>query len=82
MPERKRGRRRSDPNGFLVLTQFPFGGFHVVWCKTDSGAEVSRRNAAWCASEVHVIPVSDLLHWRKSGLDELEALYRSELKAR
>ncbi len=74
---KKRSRRpASDPNGFLVLVQYSFGGFHAQWCKSDSGAEISKRNSAFPGSgcEVFIIPVSDLLAWRKSGLDELEAL--------
>ena len=77
-PGKKERRRRpaSDPNGFIVLTQYPFGGFHAQWCISDSGAELSRRNSNYGGTEAHVIPVSDLLAWRKSGLDELEAMVK------
>ncbi|MGA7234112.1 MAG: hypothetical protein WBY44_00430 [Bryobacteraceae bacterium] len=79
---RKKSYRRpaSDPKGFLGLTQYPWGEFHTQWCKSDSGAEISKRNSAGnhafpgSGCEVFIIPVSDLLAWRKSGLDELEAL--------
>lgn len=68
-------RPRSDPNGFLVLTECGRGEFHVVWCKTDSGAEISKRNAHGLG-KCHIIPVSDLLSWRQSGADELEAMFK------
>ena len=67
---------RSDPIGFVVLTRFPFGGFHVAWCRSDSGAEISKRNSVGTGCECHIIPVSDLLAWHKSGVDELEAMLK------
>jgi len=77
LPTKKKSRERprSDPNGFLVLTQYSFG-FGVVWCKTDSGAEISKRNSSGDGKQCHIIPVSDLLAWCKSGTDELEAIFR------
>ena len=79
IPSIKKRRRRaaSDPNGFIVLTHFGFGGFHAVWCKSDSGSQQSKKNSEDNFGTVcHVIPVSDLLAWRASGLDELEAMFK------
>ena len=52
------------------------GGFHATWCKSDSGAEISKRNGSECGFTCYIIPVSDLLAWRKSGMDELEAMFK------
>lgn len=76
LSKKRRRRPASDRNGFIVLTQYPYGGFHAVWCKSDSGAKKSAENSEWCGTKVRIIPVTDFISWADAGVDDLEAMFK------
>lgn len=85
-PKQRKRKYTSDPNGFIVLTQWG-RMWTAKWYKTDAGAQKARMEIEKLRADfphikmaVKMFPVSALLEWGQAEVNELEVLFKLEPK--